>query len=707
MAVTRVRIVLVTAMCVVLAIVAGDIFDRLIPPLLATPVVCGGTALLVAPTPWKLRLAASLAGVVVAVVAAVLLFGGSLADATVGLVAGPRRLLTTEWPTPDDAKIVAAVALALALTTAVAAELAGRRRWHLAPLGVVATGFTAIAALGGPGLPATWSLVVLGVLAVLFALLRPGERPASRARTMLGEHALGAVLLAIAVVAVGTSATIAWADRADPRRTEEAEVTASLLDSVESVVALRLADPPIDLFRVTDRSTLIGQSLPARWRLAALDTYDGQRWISMVTLRPIGERLGLPSPPAPNVPPPIRYDAEILTDDVDLVPFPGRPISVTADVETDTGRTVVRLLERPGPGDSLQAVAEAPPSTAAASGARFTSRQIDELAGAFTELAENMAGDGTELERLQRIESTMRDEWELDSGAAGSGQQLFFIEQFVNETRRGTREQFVSAFVLLARSLGLDARVATGFVIPPNQLSSPITLSSTHAAVWPEVALGELGWLPFDPVPPVEATGEEEPPPPPEAQSPAAAQPPVLPPADPAEEIDETTLDEATGQGRWSSVRTWLVRAGTIAAIAVGPLLAVAAGILLAKWSRRRARLRSPDPASKVRGAWANTTDSLVDAGLTIATAWTDDRIAESASPLARSAPHEMRRLAAMATMMTFGPTDESWRLVDDAIATSSTIVTAIRADRTRWQRLRWRLSLRSLRRSTRSPVTV
>ena len=39
---------------------------------------------------------------------------------------------------------------------------------------------------------------------------------------------------------------------------------------------------------ITDRSTLIGPSLPARWRLQALDVYDGQRWTPAITVRPIG-----------------------------------------------------------------------------------------------------------------------------------------------------------------------------------------------------------------------------------------------------------------------------------------------------------------------------------------------------------------------------------------------------------------------------------
>jgi hypothetical protein len=96
-----------------------------------------------------------------------------------------------------------------------------------------------------------------------------------------------------------------------------------------------------------------------------------------------------------------------------------------------------------------------------------------------------------------------------------------------------------------------------------------------------------------------------------------------------------------------------------------------------------------------------------VDAGLAIGPAWTNDRIADEGSTVAPSAPHEMRRLAATATAITFGDEPEQPHRADDAIATSRTVDLAIRADRTRWQRMRWRLSLRSLRKATRSPVVA
>src|SRR5690606_22315470 len=138
--------------------------------------------------------------------------------------------------------------------------------------------------------------------------------------------------------------------RSDPRRIEDADTQASLLDPIEATIALRRADPPLALFEITDRSTLVGRALPARWRLAALDVYDGQRWVPQVTLRPIGERLGLAPPLEPGDPPPITFDIVFLTDDIDLVPFPGRPLAIDVPVETDVERVAVRLRSTPSPG---------------------------------------------------------------------------------------------------------------------------------------------------------------------------------------------------------------------------------------------------------------------------------------------------------------------------------------------------------------------
>ena len=190
----------------------------------------------------------------------------------------------------------------------------------------------------------------------------------------------------------------------------------------------------------------------------------------------------------------------------------------------------------------------------------MATRQVDEIARGFTQTATEMAGDGTVLEQLQSIESDdARRRGDLDSDAPGSGQQLDLIQRFVETTNRGTQEQFVTAFVLLARSLGRRGprrdRVRRAARASSD---APLELRSHHAKVWPEVKLVGQGWLAFDPVPAQETSDDEPPPPPPAAQSPAAVQPPIAPPADRAGEEPPVTPAEQPATSNWETVRTWL-----------------------------------------------------------------------------------------------------------------------------------------------------
>lgn len=707
------RVAVVTSMGAVVAVIAGGIFDRFLPVLLVAPIAAGLVVL------WTRRLRPAWRTFALLVTAAASSFvaivveGGGPSDVPGAIVQGPRRLLTTEWPSPAEPSIVGAIALLLTASTSIAALLATTRH-RFAPAIPIAVAAVVVVALGAPLQPAWWTVAALGAGVLLLGLLPSGEAFRDRVTTLLGDRSLAVTIAAVAAIALGASVVVATDDRADPRRVEDADLTATLLDPLEATVALRRAEPRIDLMQITDRSPLVGRALPARWRTAALAVYDGQRWVPQVTLRPIGNTLGAEPNLEPGDLPPITYEVTYRTDDLDLVPFPGRPLAVDARVATDLERVVVRLEERPSVGTTVTAVSLVAPvvgDVVARDGALLERRAIDEITQTFTDRARELAGDGELIDQLLSIESAMRTEWLLDRETSGGGQQLALLQRFVDETGRGTREQFVTAFVLLARSLGVDARVATGFVVPPDELTSPLVLDSTHAASWPEVHLadGDAGgeWVAFDPVPPRGEPAEDEPPSPPDAQSPAAAQPPIQPPVDQADDDDDRTTEQVGGEGRWDVVVDWVVRVGAVTTIALLPLALFVAAVLGLKWRRRRRRLRLVDPAQRIRGAWANATDSLVDAGLMVRPAWTDDRIAVAGRPLAPTAPHELRRLAAMATTVTFGPRDDAWRLVDDATATSHSIDAALRAERTRWQRIRWRLSLRSLRRRTRSPVVV
>lgn len=696
----RLRVVLVTAMMAVLAVVAGNIFDRQVWWLLMAVAIPALVSIVVSNFASVVRFISALLSIGTSVTIIVFAVGGQASDVVDALTAGTQRLLSTDWPSPERPDLIGTVGLVLAVPTAVAADLAGRRDWHLLALTpIVASGVLVTALCAPSGAQMVW-LIPVGLLAAIFATLRPmigDDREIGAQRVWLrGERRLIPVVLLAGLVAAAVSVPTVLANRADPRRNEPAKQTAPLLDPIEATLALRALDPPADLYQVTTES---GINLPDRWRTAALNDYDGQRWTPALTLRPIGRRL------TPDTSGMFMFDLELLDDGLALVPFPSTPITINVPVETDSDRTVVRLTERIDPGDTI-AVSSGPIiTTADALATGIATRVIDDSVSSLTEFAETLAGGGTVLDQLRQIQSTMRDDWVLASNAPGAGLQRALLERFVRDTKRGTAEQFAAAYVLLARSLGVDARVATGFVGARSATGSALTLVSSDAAVWPEVGLLDGRWIAFDPVPPDEASNVA-PPDEPAVQTPAAAQPPIAP----APELTpDTADDDEAGNDASSTTASVYVRWGQKAGIALGTILvalaALAAIILLAKFQRRRKRLASGTPAQRITGAWAVATDRLVDAGLTIAPSAANGDIATSAALLVANAQRELIQLATLSSAVTFGNPAETDFLVTDAVAHLDQVETSMAEVRTRGEQLRWRLSLRSLRPGTRSPV--
>ena len=182
----------------------------------------------------------------------------------------------------------------------------------------------------------------------------------------------------------------------------------------------------------------------------------------------------------------------------------------------------------------------------------------------------------------------MREDFVLDPEAPGGGLQRALIERFLRETQRGNAEQFATAFVLLARSIGADARVATGFTVAADQVEgNTATLSSADAVIWPEVRSGNE-WLAFDPVPEFPLADEAPPPAEPTVQSPAAPQPPIPPPPDDIDEsIDVVEDDDTAVDGAVSGVGELVVRVAAGGGLGLLPVLAALLLILGAKWRRR------------------------------------------------------------------------------------------------------------------------
>jgi transglutaminase-like putative cysteine protease len=697
-ALLRTRMAIVTIAMGIVAALASGVFDQWVWSLGIAVVVPAAVSISVRRWSPVARLLAGVAGIGASVALVVAVEGGDVRDVVDAVGAGAQRLLTTEWPSPDQPDLIGAIALVIAAATALTTDIAGRLRWHLLAWLPIVTAFVAIIGLSAPlGERVIW-LVPLGLLGAVFAAFRPDTELADRWATLRGERRLIPLLLVAGITAAAVSVPITLSVRADPRRNDPASQTAALIDPIESTLALRDLDPVIDLHRISVVDTA-GRALPIRWRTAALSDYDGQRWTPALTLRPIGGRL------APDATDQIVVDVAFLDDDLSLVPFPGAPITVGAAVETDPTRTVVRLTERRDD-TPLTITSAVAPTLADAQVSGIASRAVDDSVSSLNEFAATLAGEGSIIEQLRRIESTMRDDWVLASNAPGGGLQRTLIERFLRDTQRGTAEQFATAYVLLARSLGVDARVATGFVATSPPTDTSLVLTSADAQVWPEVRLVDGGWIALDPVPPEEASDVAPPDVAPAVQTPAAAQPPIAPPPEVSNDttLDDTALDDA-GATTLSSLRLWAQRIALALSVLLLPAFVTIAVILAIKGRRRRRRLTGGQPSARVVGAWAIATDRLVDAGLSIKPSATDGDIAASGVSLVGNAARELRRLATLSSAVTFGAPERPDLLAEDAATCLSKVETTMAEQRTHTDRLKWRLSLRSLRRQTRSPV--
>ncbi len=556
MLLTRLRVGVIGLIAVVLSLSASDVFDRATWQLVPAAVLPAAVALLLIGRGALLRLLGATATVVGALAIAVALSGGSPGDALDAITDGPQRMLSAEWPSPDRPDFVGSVAAVLALTTAMSAELATRRRWHLLPLVPLVVLQVAIIAMSAPiGVRLVWLLPV-GLLSIGFSTLRTEGVGDEQLSLLRGERRLIPLAAVATAVAALVSVPVGIGPRADPRRNDPPQETAPLLDPIEATLALRAIDPPVSLHEIRGEP---GTLLPSRWRTAALETYDGQRWSPDLVLRPIGRTLGPADDGA------IAVTVRFLDDDLSLVPLAGSPVSVDAAVETDDRRTIVRLLTRPGPADEIAVTTNVAPTASEVPAAQLATRPIDESVSGFTELAETIAGDGAVVDQLRSIEQTMRNEFVLQPDAPGGGVQRALIDRFLRDTKRGNAEQFTTSFVLLARSLGVDARVATGYQLEPEARGEDIQLRSSDARIWPEVRLVDGRWLSFDPVPAEAVSDAAEPSPDPQVQTPAAPQPPIdAPPNRTTTRRSSTTPPTARRRARsrtpcsgWCAVPRW------------------------------------------------------------------------------------------------------------------------------------------------------
>jgi len=234
----------------------------------------------------------------------------------------------------------------------------------------------------------------------------------------------------------------------------------------------------------------------------------------------------------------------------------------------------------------------------------------------------------------------------------GTDDLVAFLTQG-NGGRTGYCEQFAAAMAVMARTLGIPARVAVGFLQPRRLGPRPWESSAYDLHAWPELFFAGAGWIRFEPTPSGRASGipsytDQGFSPVDPSQGPAG-NPRVSerPSSSRRTEISPSDSAAASGASDSGSGFPWGgVLGGTGGALVAGLLLLLPRAV---RRRRRDERLRGGPEA-----AWAELRDTAVDLGVPWPEARspreTRDRLVEHlGAPVARTTAERPAHGAAVA----------------------------------------------------------
>ena len=238
-------------------------------------------------------------------------------------------------------------------------------------------------------------------------------------------------------------------------------------------------------------------------------------------------------------------------------------------------------------------------------------------------------------------------------------------------TLKGDDEQYAALMALAARSEGLPARVAVGFV---SRGPSATTYTGADYKAWAEIDFAGIGWVPFDATPTNPPTANTQPNPKPQEIHPEV--PPLVPPraaaaaqladsAAGAKGVKKPTIKKMRGTA--STVFIHLGEAVGVLVILALPLLLIVAFKLI----RRRRRRKAADPTARFIGGWQEVLDRARDCGLGIPQPATRREIAGALPEAAQAVTLADGADAATFGFQQPGEADATtfWRGVSDAYA--------------------------------------
>lgn len=602
---------------------------------------------------------------------------------------------------------------------------------------IVVIGLSRIFGATGNGRWVISSLFILlgiGLLAVVLSQTQDGQTKdgqtkdgqtqdgpvkVGRTRTETSAHkgfSNGPVIAGLVVAAISIASLLVTQSPLFPRQPADARRPPSqrLGQAVANPLSLLTGwarNPNVEMFRFKiDSSNPEAALIPRRWRLTVLDQFTGSTWLPGESFVETGAVLPKP-PPAIG----IALDVSPTSAEVTLsgltgswIPVPGWPISLVGiptfvDVErgallyADAGQitNVTDLLSFRV--RALPLITELPPE---AQQLTISGEQLDvpQIPAEFANLAQQaVTADATQgplsdpRSRAQLLEARLRSTYLFDPNALPGHSYRRLLRLLTDGSdvgRRGTSEQFATAFAVLARQLGMPTRVVVGFDIPAN--TSPDGTGNTRvtagmAKAWPEVHFADAGWVPFDPTPTSEGVSITD------AETLKSLGTRRTTPTTPLEEASEITLEPAEPPVETKANRRpiWLLL-GALSVCALAILWAVAST------ARRRQHLRRGPARHQIANAWTDAMVSLNAAQLFIGPGETSNRFVERVhtESIARGNTIVHDQMATLSTMLDdsqFGKGEPSIEAATEAWIAADRIRAQILTDASIGQKLRLR----------------
>lgn len=633
------------------------------------------------------------------------------------LVDAPHRVLTLVPPVQDNGSLVVLPFAAAGLGAYASAELAVRTRAVLAPVVPLLAVFGLGVALGAgaPGGNSATAVAFAAGCGVLVVARAPGHggrggRPvarggAGRARTaalagvpLVAAQAVVAGLVGPGVGGVGDRAPVSLRDSV-PLPDTVRVTSGSPLD----MVSAWLQDPFRPLFQVwASDEAAVSPDVERLWRLTVLTRFDGATWYPAERLRPTDGSIAAPSADRVRT---IALDQRVTVQELPGVWLPAAdrpehivgPASVEVAVDPDSGAVAATTPLRPG--DTYQVQSHVPvldvsgveyapttddPTTTGLPDAPDLRDDLREQAQLATE------GASFPYQQALRLARWLREGGTVD--AEVTGHTYRHVRQLLAD-KRGTAEQFATAFAVLARELGLPTRLAVGFREGTRTADGTLQVSGGDVAVWPEVEFAGYGWVPFHPTPTAlagsggaaDADDPEAPPPPPDATAPQSA---VERRAAEDSRIIATTHEPPVtvpsvggGADDGGGARWWLWPLVAVAALllvgAVRQLVRLVGGFL-----RHRAERRA-GPALQVLAAWQGIVRALTRHGMPDPASRTPEEVGAYGRDLVAAAS-ELPLLASLVNGIAYGGHDPDGAAAAEAWRQHDEIAKALRAEHRR-----------------------